>query len=168
MPTSEFHLFPKLLATAAAEIFQFELPQNPRQLWVAGWLLWCMVAGAALLSWALLTSKAAIGAPVFAIALIPVLGLTGSAVDYSRANSIRSGGRRDGLEPGAERALAAKRRCQRCSNLGFQGLILADILDQRDRDYCIAVLRSRWSIVGDDVRGAGGRWSNDECGRIVL
>ena len=30
-------------------------------LWVVGWLLWCLVAGAALLSWALLTSKAAIG-----------------------------------------------------------------------------------------------------------
>ena len=30
-------------------------------LWVAGWLVWCLVAGAALLSWALLTSKAAIG-----------------------------------------------------------------------------------------------------------
>ena len=29
-------------------------------------------------------------APIFAIALIPVIGLTGSAVDYSRANSIRS------------------------------------------------------------------------------
>ena len=30
-------------------------------LWVAGWLLWCLVAGAALLSWGLLTSKAAVG-----------------------------------------------------------------------------------------------------------
>jgi Flp pilus assembly protein TadG len=29
-------------------------------------------------------------APIFAIALIPVIGLTGSAVDYSRANSIKS------------------------------------------------------------------------------
>src|SRR5262245_46462742 len=28
-------------------------------------------------------------APIFAIAIIPVLGLTGSAVDYSRANSIK-------------------------------------------------------------------------------
>jgi Flp pilus assembly protein TadG len=29
-------------------------------------------------------------APIFALAIIPVLGLTGSAVDYSRANSIKS------------------------------------------------------------------------------
>jgi hypothetical protein len=34
---------------------------------------------------------------------------------------------------------------------------LTDILDQRDRDYCIAVLRSRCSSVGADVCGAGGR-----------
>jgi hypothetical protein len=34
---------------------------------------------------------------------------------------------------------------------------LTDILDQRDRDYCIAGLRSRWSMSGDDVCGAGGR-----------
>ena len=30
-------------------------------LWMAGWVVWCLVAGAALLSWGLLTSKAAIG-----------------------------------------------------------------------------------------------------------
>ena len=30
-------------------------------LWVVGWLVWCLVAGAALLSWGLLTSKAANG-----------------------------------------------------------------------------------------------------------
>ena len=29
-------------------------------------------------------------APIFAIAIIPLLGLTGAAVDYSRANSIKS------------------------------------------------------------------------------
>ncbi len=34
---------------------------------------------------------------------------------------------------------------------------LTDILDQRDRDYCIAALRSRCSSVGADVCGAGGR-----------
>ena len=39
----------------------------------------------------------------------------------------------------------------------WQGRDLTDILNQRDGDYCIAVLRSRWSIVGDDVCGAGGR-----------
>lgn len=33
---------------------------------------------------------------------------------------------------------------------------LTDILDQRDRDYCIAVLRSR-CVGGADVWGAGGR-----------
>ena len=33
---------------------------------------------------------------------------------------------------------------------------LTDILDQRDRDYCIAWLRSRW-VRGIDVCGAGGR-----------
>ena len=33
---------------------------------------------------------------------------------------------------------------------------LTDILDQRDRDYCIAALRSRW-VAGIDVCGAGGR-----------
>jgi hypothetical protein len=33
---------------------------------------------------------------------------------------------------------------------------LTDILDQRDRDYCIAALRSRW-VTGIDVCGAGGR-----------
>jgi hypothetical protein len=36
-------------------------------LWVIGWVLWCMVAGAALLSWALLTSKAAIGEKVILV-----------------------------------------------------------------------------------------------------
>ena len=36
-------------------------------------------------------------------------------------------------------------------------LDLTDILDQRDRDYCIATLRSRWSSSGADVCGAGGR-----------
>ena len=30
-------------------------------LWMAGWVVWCLVAGAALLSWGLLTSKAAVG-----------------------------------------------------------------------------------------------------------
>src|SRR5947209_4219471 len=30
-------------------------------------------------------------APIFAIAIIPVIGLTGAAVDYSRANSVRTG-----------------------------------------------------------------------------
>ena len=30
-------------------------------------------------------------APMFAIAVIPVFGLVGAAVDYSRANSIRAG-----------------------------------------------------------------------------
>jgi len=30
-------------------------------------------------------------APMFAIAVIPVLGLTGAAIDYSRANSVRTG-----------------------------------------------------------------------------
>ena len=30
-------------------------------------------------------------APMFAIAIIPVLGLVGAAVDYSRANSVRAG-----------------------------------------------------------------------------
>ena len=30
-------------------------------------------------------------APMFAIAIIPVLGLTGAAIDYSRANSVRTG-----------------------------------------------------------------------------
>ena len=34
---------------------------------------------------------------------------------------------------------------------------LTDILDQRDRDYCITALRSRWNVSGADVRGAGGR-----------
>jgi hypothetical protein len=34
---------------------------------------------------------------------------------------------------------------------------LTDILDQLDRDYCIAALLSRWSVSGADVRGAGGR-----------
>ena len=34
---------------------------------------------------------------------------------------------------------------------------LTDILDQRDRGYCIAALRSRWGIAGTDVCGAGGR-----------
>ena len=34
---------------------------------------------------------------------------------------------------------------------------LTDILDQRDRDYCIAALRSRCCSVGADVCGAGGR-----------
>ena len=30
-------------------------------------------------------------APMFALAIIPVFGLIGAAVDYSRANSVRSG-----------------------------------------------------------------------------
>ena len=30
-------------------------------------------------------------APMFAIAIIPVLGLTGAAIDYSRAASVRTG-----------------------------------------------------------------------------
>src|SRR5947207_1473099 len=30
-------------------------------------------------------------APMFAIAVIPVIGLTGAAIDYSRANSVRTG-----------------------------------------------------------------------------
>src|SRR5947209_10525290 len=30
-------------------------------------------------------------APIFAIAVIPVIGLTGAAIDYSRANSVRTG-----------------------------------------------------------------------------
>src|SRR2546421_2252255 len=30
-------------------------------------------------------------APMFAIAVIPVIGLTGAAIDYSRANSVRAG-----------------------------------------------------------------------------
>lgn len=37
------------------------------------------------------------------------------------------------------------------------GADLTDILDQRDRDYCIGALRSRWRIFGADVWGAGGR-----------
>ena len=36
-------------------------------------------------------------------------------------------------------------------------LDLTDILDQLDRDYCIAALRSRCCSVGADVCGAGGR-----------
>lgn len=34
---------------------------------------------------------------------------------------------------------------------------LTDILDQRDRDYCIGALRSRWRIFGAEVCGAGGQ-----------
>src|SRR5256886_14891225 len=30
-------------------------------------------------------------APMFAIAVIPMIGLTGAAIDYSRANSVRTG-----------------------------------------------------------------------------
>src|SRR5438270_13203342 len=30
-------------------------------------------------------------APMFALAVIPVIGLTGAAIDYSRANSVRTG-----------------------------------------------------------------------------
>ena len=39
---------------------------------------------------------------------------------------------------------------------GLLRVDLTDILDQRDRDYCIAALRSRW-VAGADVCGAGGR-----------
>ena len=50
---------------------------------------------------------------------------------------------------------------------GFESHDLTDILDQRDRDYCMAALRSRW-VAGIDVCGAGGRQFRDECGLIAL
>jgi hypothetical protein len=34
---------------------------------------------------------------------------------------------------------------------------LTDILDRRDRDYCMSARRSRWRIFGAEVCGAGGR-----------
>ena len=44
----------------------------------------------------------------------------------------------------------------RAMELMNRDIDLTDILDQRDRDYCIAVLRSR-CVGGADVWGAGGR-----------
>ena len=49
-------------------------------LWVAGWLVWCLVAGAALLSWALLTSKAAIGEKSILVVAFQALSYTLLAV----------------------------------------------------------------------------------------
>jgi hypothetical protein len=48
------------------------------------------------------------------------------------------------------------------------GLGLTDILYQRDRDYCIAVVPSRWDNGGAKACGAGGRYPSDECGLTVL
>jgi hypothetical protein len=45
---------------------------------------------------------------------------------------------------------------------------LTDILYQRDGDYCIADVPSRWDIGGASVCGAGGRYRSDECGLTVL
>ena len=49
-------------------------------LWVAGWLVWCLVAGAAVFSWALLTSKAAIGDKIILVDASQALSYTLSAV----------------------------------------------------------------------------------------
>ena len=38
-------------------------------------------------------------APMFALAVIPVFGLVGAAVDYSRANSIKAGLSRRSTQP---------------------------------------------------------------------
>ena len=40
--------------------------------------------------WAFLQDRRAGVAPIFALAIIPVIGLVGAAVDYSRANSVRT------------------------------------------------------------------------------
>lgn len=45
---------------------------------------------------------------------------------------------------------------------------LTDILDQADRDYCMAAWGSSVSMMAVDVCGAGGRYPSDECGRTVL
>ena len=45
---------------------------------------------------------------------------------------------------------------------------LTDFLYQRDGDYCIAAVPSRWDIGGANVCGAGGRYPSDECGLTVL
>jgi hypothetical protein len=40
--------------------------------------------------------------------------------------------------------------------LGDDGRDLTDFLDQRDRDYCIGMISSRWAAKGANVCGAGG------------
>ena len=45
---------------------------------------------------------------------------------------------------------------------------LTDILYQRDGDYSIAAVPSRWDNGGAKVCGAGGRYRRDECGLTVL
>jgi hypothetical protein len=45
---------------------------------------------------------------------------------------------------------------------------LTDILYQRDGDYSIAVVPSRWDNGGAKVCGAGGRYRSEECGLTVL
>jgi hypothetical protein len=45
---------------------------------------------------------------------------------------------------------------------------LMDFLNQRDRDYCIGNISSRWFVTGMNVCGAGGRYPSAECGLIVL
>jgi hypothetical protein len=46
-------------------------------------------------------------------------------------------------------------------------LDLMDFLNQRDGDYCIGSISSRWFVTGMKVCGAGGRYPSAECGLIV-
>jgi hypothetical protein len=45
---------------------------------------------------------------------------------------------------------------------------LTAFLYQRDGDYCIDTISSRWAAEGANVWGAGGRYPSAECGLIVL
>ena len=51
----------------------------------------------------------------------------------------------------------AKKEIEGGKLTGQYRIDLTDILDQRDRDYCMAGLRSRWGVGGSEVCGAGGR-----------
>ncbi|MBS0471563.1 MAG: MCP four helix bundle domain-containing protein, partial [Proteobacteria bacterium] len=58
-------------------------------------------------------------------------------------------------------AVAAQATQMESSAQSMSGL--TDILYQRDGDYCIAVVPSRWDNSGAKVCGAGGRYPSDEC-----
>jgi Flp pilus assembly protein TadG len=66
-------------------------------------------------------------APIFAIALVPVVSLTGSAVDYSRANNVKAAMQAatdaTALNLVQKRREDSERRCQRNCHQHLQGRV---------------------------------------------
>ena len=61
-----------------------------------------------------------------------------------------------------------RRQVLACFDAQWPDFDLTDFLNQRDREYCIGMISSRWWADGANVCGAGGRYPSAECGLIVL